>query len=78
MALECARLSRDILAPTAWPTITRSCPSDEPGVREDLRGTHDIHTLIIGRVLRELTHSETDAREQKLFRGFMALSRRSA
>jgi len=36
MALECARMSRDILEQTAWPTITHHAAPDEPRKREDL------------------------------------------
>jgi glutaryl-CoA dehydrogenase len=60
-----ARGCRDILEPTAWRTTTRHAALDEPGKREDLRGTHDIHTLIIGASVREWMRSDLSRHHPK-------------
>jgi len=44
MALDTARMARDILGARASWTRPRHPPHDEPRDGQYLRGTHDIHT----------------------------------
>ena len=58
MALECARLSRDILGANGvaddYPIMRHMMNLESVKTYE---GTHDVHSLIIGRALRGLTRS---------------------